>query len=186
MLLALLRCYTSIYDGFIWYNGAWLGDTSTRAAKERSRDILAESIRTQTHSTRQACLSHPKIVIWISFWYLTKSTNIQILRRQCCLHLTWQGERRSWILGYVTLDHWSMTSARDPISQTKPVSSNQLRQKGTLNFCLRVPLCLCSRLIIFRILSGFIILAPTTWNLTPFRKLQSKQWLHWILSQLHL
>ena len=34
---------------------------------------------------RQACSSHHQIVIWICFWYLTNSTILQIVRRQCCL-----------------------------------------------------------------------------------------------------
>ena len=41
-----------------------------------------------THN-RQACSSHHQIVVWICFWfsiqYLANSTNLQIVRRQCCL-----------------------------------------------------------------------------------------------------
>ena len=35
---------------------------------------------------RQACLAHHQIVIWICIWlYLTSSTNLQMVRQQCCL-----------------------------------------------------------------------------------------------------
>ena len=106
---------------FFWYNGAWLGDTSTRAAKERlasRRDILADDSLDPQHGWRGG-----------SGW----PQEVEPLER----HLTSArapSEKYSLLKIFTPGKYspqegepleWHLTSAT--IGQTEPVSFNQLK-----------------------------------------------------------